>query len=80
MIYFGRIVITMQATMHEVEFKKELKEKLAALQKEHSELDYYVANIANIDQFTAQKMKKRKLFLKDQIKSLKAIIEPNIIA
>jgi hypothetical protein len=60
-----------------------LKTKLAALKTEHRDLDDVIARIAErrpFDQLQIQRLKKRKLMLKDQISKIESELLPDIIA
>ena len=60
-----------------------IKEKINELRKSHSELDMEIANIIKvipIDQVMLQRLKKKKLKLKDEISKLSSHILPDIIA
>jgi hypothetical protein len=60
-----------------------LKTRLAALKGEHRELDAVIARIAEqspFDQVQLQRLKKRKLLLKDQIAKIENELLPDIIA
>lgn len=60
-----------------------LKEKLASLRSEHRDLDDVIARMverAPYDQLQMQRLKKRKLMLKDQIMVLESRLLPDIIA
>ena len=60
-----------------------LKAKLAALKTEHRDLDYVIAQLAErlpFDQLQLQRLKKRKLLLKDQISKIESELLPDIIA
>ena len=60
-----------------------IKEKINELRKLHSELDMEIANIIKvipIDQVMLQRLKKKKLKLKDEISKLSSNILPDIIA
>ena len=60
-----------------------LKEKLNELINQHSELDEAIERINEkipFDQVKLQRLKKRKLVLKDEIKKLNSQILPDIIA
>ena len=57
--------------------------KLAELQSEHRDLDDVIARLmedASFNQIQVQRLKKRKLYLKDQIIHLENQILPDIIA
>jgi hypothetical protein len=68
--------------------EEELLKELKTLQKEHSDLNNVICNIENVnvftkngpDHLTIQRLKKRKLWIKDRIIFIKSIIHPNIIA
>ncbi|MFI4987229.1 MAG: YdcH family protein [Alphaproteobacteria bacterium] len=60
-----------------------LKERLAALRSEHRDLDEVIARVSEgsvYDQLMMQRLKKRKLALKDQIAQLESQLLPDIIA
>jgi hypothetical protein len=60
-----------------------LKAKLAALKTEHRDLDEVIARLAEtapFDQLQLQRLKKRKLLLKDQILKIESELLPDIIA
>jgi hypothetical protein len=60
-----------------------LKAKLAALSIEHRDLDDIIARISErmpFDQLQLQRLKKRKLALKDQISKIESELLPDIIA
>jgi hypothetical protein len=60
-----------------------LRAKLVALKTEHRELDDAIALLAGrapTDQLELQRLKKRKLFLKDQIAKIESELLPDIIA
>lgn len=60
-----------------------LKNKLAGLQSEHRDLDDVIARIsetAPFDQIQLQRLKKRKLQLKDDMSHIKSLLLPDIIA
>lgn len=61
----------------------ELTRKLEELRTEHRDMDDVIARIVEevpFDQIRLQRMKKRKLILKDQIAALEDQILPDIIA
>ena len=61
----------------------ELTEKLAELEREHRVLDQEIDRLIQtppVDLLTVQRLKKKKLALKDQIAKLKSDILPDIIA
>jgi hypothetical protein len=60
-----------------------LQAKLAALKTEHRDLDEVIARVAEhapFDQLRLQRLKKRKLLLKDQISQIESELLPDIIA
>ena len=60
-----------------------IKEKIKELRKLHSQLDKEIATVIKIipsDQVALQRLKKKKLKLKDEISKLSSHILPNIIA
>ena len=60
-----------------------LRQRLAELELEHRDLDDVIARLterAPYDQLQLQRLKKRKLILKDQISLLEAQLYPDIIA
>lgn len=65
------------------ESQEELKAKLAGLRTEHRDLDDVIARLAEtapLDQIQMQRLKKRKLLLKDQIAKIETLLLPDIIA
>jgi hypothetical protein len=61
----------------------ELKERIKQLQIEHRDLDDVISRLIEappIDQLLLQRLKKRKLLLKDQIRVLEAQLIPDILA
>jgi hypothetical protein len=63
--------------------REELRRRLRALQSEHRDLDDVIARIAEqapFDQLQIQRLKKRKLVLKDEISRLEDLLLPDIIA
>ena len=62
---------------------EEIRRKLADLTIEHRDLDDVIDRMANdpfMDQLRLQRLKKRKLMLKDQIAALENQLIPDIIA
>ncbi len=60
-----------------------LRQKLANLTSEHRDLDDVIARVtenAPYDQLQVQRLKKRKLALKDQIARIESRLVPDIIA
>ena len=65
------------------EEKAQIKERLHALEVEHHDLDDVINRLSadpRQDQLQLQRLKKRKLVLKDQIQKLRARLIPDIIA
>lgn len=61
----------------------DLEDQLADLQREHRELDEEINRLAAtppVDLLQIQRLKKKKLILKDQIEKLRSNILPDIIA
>ena len=66
-----------------IEDKKELLNQLSILEQEHRDLDDVIHQLQEqktINLLQMQRLKKRKLLLKDKIADLKDKIEPDIIA
>ncbi|WP_135077194.1 DUF465 domain-containing protein [Terasakiella sp. SH-1] len=62
---------------------RELEIKLAVLQTEHRDLDDVISRLIEnppYDQLQLQRLKKKKLTLKDQIAKIEALLVPDIIA
>ena len=65
------------------EAKNKIKAKISELRKLHSELDIEISKIDKVipvDQVMLQRIKKKKLKLKDEICKLSSHILPDIIA
>jgi hypothetical protein len=65
------------------EEKAQVRERLHALEVEHHDLDDVIVRLSadpRQDQLQLQRLKKRKLILKDQIQRLRARLIPDIIA
>ena len=63
--------------------QSENQERIIALQQEHRDLDDTIAALVDkgiYDQLLLQRMKKRKLALRDLIGRLEALLVPDIIA
>lgn len=61
----------------------QLRRRLAELLVEHRDLDDVIARLASqlpVDQLQLQRLKKRKLALKDEIQRLETMLLPDIIA
>lgn len=60
-----------------------LRRKLADLESEHRDLDDVIARMTDgpsVDQLQVQRLKKRKLLLKDEIGRVRSKLVPDIIA
>lgn len=71
------------ATEGYVEDLEELKRRLAELKTEHRDLDDVIARLiehAPFDQIQLQRLKKRKLGIKDQMSRIESQLLPDIIA
>ena len=58
-------------------------QELCALEQEHQDLNEVIDSQdfhTKFSEFTIQKLKKRKLFLKDKIKFIKSLLMPDILA
>ena len=67
-------------TQHE---ERELRKQLARLQQEHRDLDAAIAALAmspGSDVIQVQRLKKRKLVLRDKIRVIEDQLTPDIIA
>jgi hypothetical protein len=65
------------------EEERELREQLARLQQEHRDLDAAIAALASSpasDLIQVQRLKKRKLVLRDKIRAIADQLTPDIIA
>jgi hypothetical protein len=63
--------------------REQLRSRLAELQNEHRNLDAAIAALTEtppFDQIQAQRLKKRKLVLKDIIRKIEDMLTPDIIA
>jgi len=62
---------------------EQLRQQLAELKSEHRDLDDVIARVTDsgpFDQLQIQRLKKRKLMLKDEISKLESRLLPDIIA
>jgi hypothetical protein len=65
------------------EEKAQIRQRLQALEVEHHDLDDVIGRLVGDpgqDRLQLQRLKKRKLMLKDQIQRLRARLIPDIIA
>jgi hypothetical protein len=68
--------------MNEAE-KEALKRRINELQLEHRDLDDVITRLSNdpgLDELQLRRLKKRKLYLKDQITALEGRLTPDILA
>jgi hypothetical protein len=66
-----------------LEEQEDLQQKLEELKTEHRDLDIVIQQISDstpIDFLRLQRLKKRKLFLKDSISKIESMLLPDIIA
>ncbi len=66
-----------------LEDEEELRELLERLREEHRDLDIVIDKLAEtppVDMLRMQRLKKRKLALKDQISYIESMLVPDIIA
>lgn len=67
----------------DAEQRAALAQRLEELKSEHRDLDDAIARITDsmpFDQLAVQRLKKRKLLLKDQIIKVESLLLPDIIA
>jgi hypothetical protein len=65
------------------EEERELREQLARLQQEHRDLDAAITALEltpGFDKLQVQRLKKRKLYLKDRMSHIEDQLTPDIIA
>ena len=65
------------------EEKAKIRQRLHALEVEHHDLDDVIGRLTgdpSLDRLQLQRLKKRKLMLKDQIQRLRTRLIPDIIA
>lgn len=66
-----------------VETQEQILQQIAIMESEHSDLDAVIERLGEdlpFDQLKLQRLKKRKLVLKDEITKLRSRILPDIIA
>ena len=66
-----------------VETQEQILQQIAIMESEHSDLDAVIERLGGdlpFDQLKLQRLKKRKLFLKDEMTKLRSRILPDIIA
>ena len=65
------------------EERREIEQRIAELELEHSDLDDIIGRLSETptqDQLQLRRLKKRKLFLKDQLARLRDKLIPDILA
>jgi hypothetical protein len=65
------------------EERREIEQRIAELEIEHSDLDDIIGRLSETptqDQLQLRRLKKRKLFLKDQLARLRDRLIPDILA
>lgn len=76
--------MTRQNEILMVQDEEKLLRELDMLKQEHESLDdvinHSLMNPLGMDQISLQRLKKRKLWLKDKIAEIEAIVYPDIIA
>jgi hypothetical protein len=80
MWHFGSRIPVVAMTKEE---EHELREQLARLQQEHRDLDTAISALQHTpgsDQLQVQRLKKRKLHLRDRISYIEDQLTPDIIA
>jgi len=81
--YYASIITIDREFKHMNEDKKILLNELTKIEQEHRDLDDIINHLQEqktINLLQIQRLKKRKLILKDRIANLKDRIEPDIIA
>ena len=66
-----------------LEEQEDLQKTLEALKTEHHDMDVVIQQLSEstpVDFLRLQRMKKRKLFLKDSISKIESMLLPDIIA
>ena len=66
-----------------VERQEQILQQIAIMESEHSDLDAVIERLGEdlpFDQLKLQRLKKRKLVLKDEIATLRSRVLPDIIA
>ncbi len=57
-----------------------LLRELRILEDEHQNLEYTPYDIRSLDDLTIQRIKRRKLWIKDRIAAIKSVVYPEVIA
>mgnify|MGYP000976012616 CR=1 FL=1 len=80
---FGGIQVTGNSGNENMDEQERLQQKLAELKTEHRDLDDVINRLTEkgpIDLIQVQRLKKRKLVLKDMISKIESLLLPDIIA
>jgi hypothetical protein len=80
---FGAKISAIPAVAMTKEEERELREQLARLQQEHRDLDAAISALEmapGSDLLQVQRLKKRKLYLRDRISHIEDQLTPDIIA
>ena len=80
---FGANIPAIPAVAMTKEEERELREQLARLQQEHRDLDAAISALEmapGSDLLQVQRLKKRKLYLRDRISHIEDQLTPDIIA
>jgi hypothetical protein len=80
---FGGNISAIPAVAMTKEEERELREQLARLQQEHRDLDAAISALEmapGSDLLQVQRLKKRKLYLRDRISHIEDQLTPDIIA
>jgi hypothetical protein len=65
------------------DLQRKIQNQIAMMESEHQDLDSVIEQLGEVlpfDQLKLQRLKKRKLFLKDEMAKLRSQILPDIIA
>ena len=65
------------------DLQRNIQNQIANMESEHRDLDSVIEQLGGVlpfDQLKLQRLKKRKLFLKDEMEKLRSRILPDIIA
>ncbi len=57
-----------------------LLQELESLENEYADLDIIIFDDLSLDPVTVQRVKKRKIWIKDRIASIKSVLYPEVIA
>ena len=79
----GGIILPVTDTPLTEDEKAQIRSRLHDLEVEHHDLDTVIGRLSadpTVDRLQLQRLKKRKLLLKDQIQRLRARLIPDIIA